>query len=137
MDITTSQSLAHAYLTKLRDYFREDAREHTYRKALQEFVESLGTALGKTLAAKNELARLKGNIAPDLTIEEHQRPIGWIETKDLDISLDKAVKTDQLLTYKKQLRNFILTDYLEFWWFISGEEKLRIRLIEKKHNELH
>ncbi len=137
MKILTPKVLAQTYLSNLNADFREDAREHTHRRALQEFVESIGTALGKKLAAKNELARLKGNIAPDLTIEENDIPIGWIETKDIGSALDKIVKTDQLIIYKKQLSNFILTDYLEFWWFIAGEEKLRVRLIEQRQDKLY
>jgi hypothetical protein len=137
MKISTLKVLAQTYLSNLNSDFRQDAREHTYRNALQEFVESLGTALGKKLAAKNELARLKGNIAPDLTIEENDIPIGWIETKDIGSALDKIVKTDQLIIYKKQLSNVILTDYLEFWWFRAGEEKLRVRLIEQRQDELY
>lgn len=130
------RTLAQTYLQNLQSVFRGDARELTYRNALQEFVVSLGNAFGKTLAAKSELARLKGNIAPDLTIEERGASIGWIETKDLAVNLDNAEQTDQLFVYKKQLRNLILTNYLEFRWFVAGEEKLRATLIERRDGDL-
>lgn len=132
----TPLSLAQTYFQNLQDTFRSDARELTYRRCLQDFIETLGNAFGRTLAAKNELARLKGNIAPDLAIEENATPIGWIETKDLDADLDNAEKTDQLFIYKKQLRNLILTNYLEFRWFVAGEEKLRATLIAKQGSDL-
>ncbi len=136
MKASTPQSLAQTYVANLNSEFRKDAREHTYRKTLQEFIESLGKTAGKNLSAKNELERLKGNIAPDLTIEENDVPIGWIETKDVGVSLDKTEKTDQLIGYKKQLSNLILTNYLEFRWFVAGEEKLRVKLCEEKQGEL-
>jgi predicted helicase len=44
-----------------------------------------------------------------------------METKDLGKSLDEAEDSDQLKRYKKSLSNLVLTDYLEFRWFVDGE----------------
>jgi len=40
--------------------------------------------------------------------------IGFIEAKDIGVSLDKTLKTEQLQRYLPALNNLILTDYLTF-----------------------
>ncbi len=55
-------------------------------------------------------------------------PLGYIEAKDIGESLDKTEKLDQLARYKGSLGNLILTDYLEFHWFVQGEKCMTARL---------
>ncbi|MCK9566073.1 MAG: hypothetical protein M0Q43_08510 [Methanothrix sp.] len=51
-----------------------------------------------------------------------------METKDLGKSLDEAEDSGQLQRYKKSLPNLILTDYLEFRWFVDGQLRDSARL---------
>jgi predicted helicase len=66
--------------------------------------------------------------APDFLISKGSATVGYIEAKDIGKSLDEAEKTDQLRRYKDSLTNLILTDYLEFRWYVDGERRLSARL---------
>lgn len=112
-----------AYVTSLSRSYREGfAGEHAYRPALKRLVE----AIDPTIEATNEPKRQACG-APDFIVTRRSLPIGYIETKDLGVSLDKALKTEQLGRYLGQ-PNLILTDYLSFKWFVVGEPKLEVEL---------
>jgi predicted helicase len=66
--------------------------------------------------------------APDFLISKGSTTIGYIEAKDIGKSLDEIEKTDQLKRYKDSLTNLILTDYLEFRWYVDGERRLTAHL---------
>jgi len=76
------------------------------------------------MEALNEPRRVKCG-APDFQIfrgrGETRINVGYIETKDIDVSLDEVEKSDQLKRYRGELDNLILTDYLEFRWFVEGK----------------
>src|SRR5581483_10940154 len=54
--------------------------------------------------------------------------IGYVEAKDVGIALDKIEKDEQLGRYRRALDNLILTDYLEFRWYVKGEKQMTARL---------
>ena len=54
--------------------------------------------------------------------------IGYVEAKDIGISLDKIEGDEQLTRYRRALDNLILTDYLEFRWYVQGEKRMTARL---------
>ena len=83
-------------------------------------------SLDSKIEATNEPKRQACG-APDFIVSRKQLPIGYIETKDIGISLDRALKTDQLGRYLGQ-PNLILTDYLEFRWYVDGEHRLTCSL---------
>ncbi|MDO8303294.1 MAG: hypothetical protein Q7T18_08635, partial [Sedimentisphaerales bacterium] len=120
------------YLTEInKAYARGDSTEHTHRPALKTLIE----ALSDKITATNEPSRIKCG-APDLVISRSLRKldqnIGYIETKDINANLNEAAKTDQIKKrYLPSLPNFILTDYIEFRWYINGEKKLTARLAEE------
>jgi type I restriction-modification system DNA methylase subunit len=66
--------------------------------------------------------------APDFILRRDGLSIGYVETKDLGKSLDEAEDSNQLERYKKSLPNLILTDYLEFRWFVDGQIRDSARL---------
>jgi predicted helicase len=101
----------------------DNATEHTHRTALKILLESMG----EKITATNEPQRIKCG-APDFIITKGTLTIGYIETKDIDKSLDETEKTEQIKRYLDSLSNFILTDYLEFHWFIDGKLRLKARL---------
>ncbi|MBA7485685.1 hypothetical protein ES707_21235 [subsurface metagenome] len=96
-----------------------DATEHTHRAALQAFIES--SAVG--VSATNEPKHIDCG-APDFVVRKGVTTIGYIEAKDIGISLDNTEKSDQLKRYLNSLTNLILTDYLEFRWYVDGEKRL-------------
>ncbi len=116
-----------------RDYARGDATEHTYRPALKALLEAMGAMSGQgAITATNEPKRIACG-APDFAITRAEtsgpRAIGYVEAKDIGVPLDEILRTDQLTRYLASLDNLILTDYLEFRWFIrqDGEMKERMR----------
>lgn len=97
--------------------------EHSYRAALVRLIESLG----KGLQAINEPKRIAAG-APDIVVMHGGTPLGYIEAKDVNAPLDRAHESEQLKRYLRSLGNLILTDYLEFRWYVRGELRLTERL---------
>ncbi len=113
-----------SYLAKIdREFKTGRATEHTHRPAFKDLIESLDTGVRAT----NEPKRVECG-APDFILRRDGLSIGYVETKDLGKSLDEAEDSGQLQRYKKSLPNLILTDYLEFRWFVDGELRDSARL---------
>lgn len=75
--------------------------------------------------------------APDFLISKDSTTVGYIEAKDIGRSLDEAEKSDQLKRYRDSLTNLILTDYLEFRWYVDGQKRLTAHLgILTKDNKI-
>ena len=66
--------------------------------------------------------------APDYVVTQKSIPLGHIEAKDVGKDLDKAEKTDQLKRYLDGLPSLILTDYLEFRWYVFGKHRMTVAL---------
>ena len=109
----------------IQKYKTGKTTEHSFRGDLQDFVER--TVIG--VQAINEPRRQKCG-APDYIIQNKNIPIGYIEAKDIDKSLDTIDKTEQLDRYKASLDNLILTNYLEFWFYKNGEHVDTIKVAE-------
>ncbi|MFH1009946.1 MAG: DNA methyltransferase, partial [bacterium] len=127
-------------MNPIRDYLKSieqdlvlgDATEHTHRAALETLLKSLS----EDSVVTNEPKHIAVG-APDFVIRRkisktQWLPIGYIETKDIDTELDLAEKSEQLKRYLK-LDNLLLTDYLEFRWYVGGKIRTSARLarIEK------
>jgi hypothetical protein len=118
-------------MTPLRLYIRNiektlsggNATEHTYRPFLKNLLESLAEGITATNEPRREACG-----APDFIITRHKVPVGYIETKDIGKPLAVIEKDEQLTHYRKRLGNLILTDYLEFRWYVKGEHRLTARL---------
>lgn len=105
-----------------------NATEHTHRPALKTLLETIGVQTGAAdIQAINEPQRIACG-APDFIVTRGVLPLGYVEAKDVGVSLDKAAGSDQLRRYRESLPNLILTDYLEFRWFVDGECKLTASL---------
>lgn len=104
-----------------------NATEHTHRPALKELLESL--TVGVT--ATNEPKRVQCG-APDYIATRGETPLGYIEAKDVGESLDRVERGEQMQRYRESLSNLILTDYLEFRWYVDGEHRMTARLATVK-----
>ncbi|MDT5122433.1 MAG: hypothetical protein QOC96_1915 [Acidobacteriota bacterium] len=93
-----------------------NATEHTHRPALKSLLE----AIGDGVTATNEPQRIKCG-APDFIVTRGIVPLGYVEAKDVGVSLDRAEESEQLQRYRDSLENLLLTDYLEFRWYVRGE----------------
>jgi predicted helicase len=112
------------YLKKIeKAYTAGNATEHTHRPALKELMESMAAGI----TATNEPRRVKCG-APDFIITKKQTPLGYVECKDIGKSLAEVERTDQIKRYRESLSNLILTDYLEFRWYVGGQYRLTVQL---------
>lgn len=108
-----------------------NATEHSYRPALKTFIESFAAGI----TATNEPKRVKCG-APDYVLTRGETPVGYIEAKDIGVNLDKVENDEQMRRYLEGLSNLILTDYLEFRWYVSGKHRLTARLATAAKNKL-
>lgn len=104
---------------------RGDATEHTYRP----FLQNLLNALSRETLTTNEPKRSAAG-APDFLVSTHKADLtlGYIEAKDVGVPLDEAEDSEQLRRYRRSLSNLLLTDYLEFRWYVDGEKRAAARL---------
>ncbi len=118
------------YLSEIQAKHRTDvAGEHAYRPALQELLQSVETGLN----AVNDPARTEIGM-PDFVVlrQPGNVPIGIVEAKDIGNQLSRSEKTAQVKRYQAY-GNLLLTDYLEFRWYVNGEkiETVRIAKVAK------
>jgi hypothetical protein len=99
------------------------ATEHTHRSALEALLE----AAGDGVRAINEPRRVECG-APDYIVTRSGTPIGYVEAKNVGANLDTEERSEQLHRYRASLNNLILTDYLEFRWYVEGEHRETARL---------
>lgn len=99
------------------DLARGNATEHTHRPALKTLLE----ALEPGVTATNEPKKYTDCGKPDMRVFRGLVPLGSLETKDIGKNLQAEEKTKQVKDYLQGLRNFILTDYLEFRWYVNGK----------------
>src|SRR5208283_2194495 len=114
------------YLGKLeRALRRGDSTEHTHRPALKELIE----ALDEKVISTNEPKRSDCG-APDYVVSRtrDQLSLGYIEAKDLGADLAEIERGEQLKRYLASLPNLLLTDYVEFRWFVDGKKREIFRL---------
>ncbi len=90
--------------------------EHSHRPALAELFE----ALGPEIQAINEPKRIACG-APDLAILHAGLLVGHVEAKDVGAALNQVERSEQVQRYRSALSNLILTDYLEFRWYVDGD----------------
>lgn len=105
------------------------ATEHTHRPTLKTLVESVG----KNVTATNEPHRVHCG-APDFVVTHRSTPLGYIEAKDVGEDLAQCANTEQLIRYRKGLANLLLTDYLDFHWYVNGElrDSCRLGSVDKR-----
>lgn len=112
------------YLKEIEKNLRRGiATEHTYRPALEHLLESLAAGID----AVNDPQQIECG-APDFIVLKKDVPLGHVEAKDIGKNLDEIEIDEQLARYREALPNLILTDYLEFRWYVGGEHRLTARL---------
>jgi hypothetical protein len=101
-------------------------REHSHRPALAGLLEHELTGL----TIVNEPAQIECG-APDFVILRETIPVGHIEAKDLGLPLAEVAESEQLRRYRAGLPNLILTNYIDFIWFVEGDERRRVTIAKK------
>ena len=126
------------YINDLNKQYKTGiAREHSYRPALKELLQSL---LPK-MVVTNEPAHFECG-APDYIIsrEKDHLPIFFVEAKDVnDNDLDGRNKNghkEQFDRYKQALDYIIFTDYLDFHLYEQGQFLDSVRIAEIKGDKI-
>ncbi|ALG68063.1 type ISP restriction/modification enzyme [Beggiatoa leptomitoformis] len=105
-----------------------NATEHTHRPALKNLL----CAILPDYRITNEPRRIACG-SPDFEVAKNDIPVGHIEAKDIGIDLNKVQQSEQLERYLPLLNNLLLTDYVEFRWFVEQEYRpeMTVRLAER------
>jgi predicted helicase len=126
------------YIDELNKQYKTGlAREHSYRPALKDLLQSL---LPK-MVVTNEPAHFECG-APDYIIqrEKDHLPVFFVEAKDVnDNDLDGRNKNshkEQFDRYKQALDFIIFTDYLDFHLYEQGEFVDSVRIAEVKGDKI-
>lgn len=126
------------YIDELNKQYKTGlAREHSYRPALKDLLQSL---LPK-MVVTNEPAHFECG-APDYIIqrEKDHLPVFFVEAKDVnDNDLDgrnKNAHKEQFDRYKQALDYIIFTDYLDFHLYEHGEFVDSVRIAEIKGDKI-
>ncbi|MCL1469315.1 N-6 DNA methylase [Argonema antarcticum] len=80
----------------------------------------------------------KGNKAgiPDFTVKRRELLVGYVEAKDVGLDLDQIEKTEQLKRYLEAFPNLILTNYIEFRWYVNGKRRQKEILADLNGDKL-
>ncbi len=107
--------------------------ERSHYPSLERLIESLNIGINTTIEAKGNQAGI-----PDLTIRKNDRILGYIEAKDINIDLSKIEKTEQIKRYLESNigYNLIITNYLEFRWYVDGECEKTAKLANLEQGQL-
>lgn len=111
---------------------RSDATEHTHRPALQTLIEDSIPNLHATNEPKTQERENK----PDYIVRKGSTIVGFVEAKDIGKDLKATRKTPQLKRYLEALPNLLLTNYIDFAWFVGGEKRLEISLGTVSENQI-
>jgi hypothetical protein len=112
------------YLQQLQAKLRAgQASERTHYPVL----EGLLKAVDGRLLVTCEPAGIPG-ASVDFLVRRAARTVGYMEAKDIGTDLDKAEDSEQLRRYRDRFPNLVLTDFLEFRWFVDGQRRASARL---------
>jgi len=121
VDKATTQ-IFKTYLGSIQSALQKgDASEQTHYSALKALIESLFPKIIATVTPKGIQDHAKESIKPDFRITRGDIPLGHIEAKDVGEDLRTVQKSEQLKRYFRALPSVMLTDFLEFRWYVDGE----------------
>ena len=122
--LNKSYSLFKRYLNELLE-LRGQGTEHSYRASLINLISEIFDGCKLINEPKSESMDLK----IDIRVLVGDRKVGYIETKDIGINLDKVLESEQLKRYMSSIHNLILTDYLNFILIRNGTVTMRAVLM--------
>ncbi|MFM2063421.1 MAG: hypothetical protein RLZZ507_3091 [Cyanobacteriota bacterium] len=109
------------YLQSLQKNLQRGS-ERTHYPALKTLLDQPSAQIEATIEEKGNKAGI-----PDFTIRKRDLLMGYVEAKDVGIDLVNIEKTEQLERYRESHigANLILTNYLEFRWYVDGKMRLK------------
>ncbi|MEC4984431.1 MAG: N-6 DNA methylase [Oscillatoria sp. PMC 1068.18] len=119
------------------DHYLQSLTSDLIRASERTHYPTLKSLLDRPTENINAAIEEKGNQAgiPDFTLRKRELLIGYIEAKAIHTNLDNAEKTEQLQRYCESFPNLILTNYLEFRWYLNGKCRLKTELAKLTENQ--
>ncbi len=106
--------------------------ERTYYPALKNLLDEQDSGIEAVIEEKGNKAGI-----PDFTVRRRDLLVGYIEAKDVGLDLDGAEKTEHIQRYRESLNgNLILTNYLEFRWYVEGKQRLKAVFARREGDEI-
>ena len=120
------------YIQDLQENLKSGGQSSHY-PSLKRLIEGLMIGINARIEEKGNQAGI-----PDLTIRKNERILGYIEAKDIHVDLGKIQKTAQIKRYLESNigYNLILTNYLEFRWYVNGECEKTAQLADFKSGKI-
>ena len=109
----------------------ERGSERTHYPALKDLLDDPPNGIDAAIEEKGNKAGI-----PDFTVKRRELLVGYVEAKDVGLDLDGVEKTEQLQRYREAFSNLVLTNYLEFRWYVDGKCRLKETLAERHGKKL-
>jgi len=119
-----------AYLKSIQKNLQKGS-ERSHYPALKELLDDPADGVDAVIEEKGNKAGI-----PDFTVKRRELLVGYVEAKDVGLDLDQVEKTEQLQRYLEAFPNLVLTNYLEFRWYVDGKRRQKEVLADRNGNQL-
>jgi len=99
---------------------RQKGSERSHYPALKALLDDPANGIDAVIEEKGNKAGI-----PDFTVKRRDLLVGYVEAKDVGLDLNSIEKTEQLQRYLESFPNLVLTNYLEFRWYVNGKRRLK------------
>ncbi len=119
-----------AYLKSIQNNLQKGS-ERSHYPALKDLLDDSEKGIDAVIEEKGNKAGI-----PDFTVRRRELLVGYVEAKDVGLDLDQIEKTEQLQRYLEAFPNLVLTNYLEFRWYVNGKRRQKEILADRSENKL-
>jgi len=109
----------------------QNGSERSHYPALKSLLDDPADGIDAVIEEKGNKAGI-----PDFTVRRRELLVGYVEAKDVGLDLDQIEKTEQLQRYLEAFPNLVLTNYLEFRWYVNGKRRTKEVLADQSGNKL-
>ena len=127
---TVPSLLFDAYLKSIQKNLQQGS-ERSHYPALKGLLDAPADGINAVIEEKGNKAGI-----PDFTVKRRELLVGYVEAKDVGLDLDQIEKTEQLQRYLEAFPNLVLTNYLEFRWYVNGKRRQKEVLADRHDNKL-
>lgn len=119
-----------AYLKSIQNNLQKGS-ERSHYPALKDLLDDSDKGIDAVIEEKGNKAGI-----PDFTVRRRELLVGYVEAKDVGLDLDQIEKSEQLQRYIEAFPNLVLTNYLEFRWYVNGKRRQKEILANRSENKL-
>lgn len=119
-----------AYLKSIQNNLQKGS-ERSHYPALKDLLDDSEKSIDAVIEEKGNKAGI-----PDFTVRRRELLVGYVEAKDVGLDLDQIEKSEQLQRYIEAFPNLVLTNYLEFRWYVNGKRRQKEILADRNENKL-